>query len=725
MLDKTRDFVFDIETYKTAFTFSIVRGDGKFPATFEVSFRCNEFDRVLKACDTMINNNYRLVGFNNIGFDYPILHELLINREKYSSMSGKQLALKVHQLAQKQIDSYKDGFGNTIKSDECLIKQVDLYRIHHFNNKAKATSLKLLEFNMRMPDIQDLPFPVDATLTGEQIDKLKEYNAHDVYCTRMFYEASESQISFRDDLSLKLGKDFTNHDDTKIGAEYFQMELEKNNVKTYVFKNGKRVMAQTPRDKIKIGECLFDYLKFTRPEFQALHKWFASQIIHETNGVFSNLPEHKLGDVAKYAEMVVKRKKFKTKPTDYDIAEFKSEYPLGWIEEEELKATEYAFDADGNHVLEPVLDAFGNVDKKKKPKKKRIPKKSYWMCWNEAETLNVVINGFRYDYGVGGIHGSLSSKVVVENRSYLLRDADVSSMYPNLSIRNNLYPQHLGETFCKVYEDMYNQRKSYGKKTAENAMLKLALNGTYGKSNDKYSVFYDPKFTMSVTIGGQLSLSMLIDMLLVRVPNILMIQCNTDGITVAIPREHEHLYNTVCDEWQKITKLDLEFVDYKSMYISNVNNYLAVYTDGKTKNKGMYEYKDLAWHKNQSALIIPMAAEAAMVHGKDLREFIMNHPDKYDFMLRTKVPRSSKLVLVNQDGTETQLQNICRYYPCKTGGKLVKIMPPLEEGGEDRRLGIDTEWNVKPCNNILDFADDVNYEYYINEAEKLIIKKEK
>jgi hypothetical protein len=48
-------------------------------------------------------------------------------------------------------------------------------------------------------------------------------------------------------------------------------------------------------------------------------------------------------------------------------------------------------------------------------------------------------------------------------------------------------------------------------------------------------------------------------------------------------------------------------------------------------------------------------------------------------------------------------------------------MPPLEEGGELRRLGIDTDWNVKTCNNIKDFNwKDLNYEYYISEAKKLI-----
>jgi hypothetical protein len=48
-------------------------------------------------------------------------------------------------------------------------------------------------------------------------------------------------------------------------------------------------------------------------------------------------------------------------------------------------------------------------------------------------------------------------------------------------------------------------------------------------------------------------------------------------------------------------------------------------------------------------------------------------------------------------------------------------MPPLEGDTEIRRLGIDTDWDVKSCNNIADFSwTDLNYDYYINEARKLI-----
>lgn len=148
----------------------------------------------------------------------------------------------------------------------------------------------------------------------------------------------------------------------------------------------------------------------------------------------------------------------------------------------------------------------------------------------------------------------------------------------------------------------------------------------------------------------------------------------------------------------------------------------------KVKRKGAYQYEGLGWHQNQSALVIQKAVEAAMVYGKDIREFIENHTkvDIMDFMLRTKVDRSSRLVLVttNEDGTETEVeqQRICRYYPCKTGGKLIKIMQPLEGKDEERRMSIDAEWNVKTCNNMDNFENDIDIEYFVKEAEKLMIQ---
>jgi len=167
----------------------------------------------------------------------------------------------------------------------------------------------------------------------------------------------------------------------------------------------------------------------------------------------------------------------------------------------------------------------------------------------------------------------------------------------------------------------------------------------------------------------------------------------------------------------------MEGDNYEVMFINNVNNYISKTESGKVKLKGAYEYNEYTkhgWHKNHSAMVIAKAVEAELIHEIDHEEFIRLHEDKFDFLLRTKVPRSSSLVLVI-DGEDVKQQNICRYYPSKIGGKLVKLMPPLVEGGDIRRLGIDTDWNVKTCNDIDDFDwKDLDYSYYIIEAKKLI-----
>lgn len=142
----------------------------------------------------------------------------------------------------------------------------------------------------------------------------------------------------------------------------------------------------------------------------------------------------------------------------------------------------------------------------------------------------------------------------------------------------------------------------------------------------------------------------------------------------------------------------------------------------KVKRKGAYQYEDLGWHQDQGGLVIRKAANEHILNGTDIRTFIENHEDNYDFMMRTKVPRSSKLVLVMADGTEEQQQNICRFYACNAGADLVKIMPALKDEEEPRRMSIGSGWGMWVCNDVKDFdRNDLNYDYYIAEAEKLVV----
>lgn len=696
-------WIYDIETFPNVFTMTITSMDRKVIRKFHVSQYENDIDKIYKCLDWLHENGHYMVGFNNIGFDYPVLHKVLHYRNLFTKSSGIRIAEQVYRIAMEQIASARGGFPETVAAKDEYVRQVDLFKIHHFDNKAKSTSLKLLQFNMRSDTIEEMPFDVGTVLTKEQADVLLEYNLHDVLKTADFFDMSLPMIEFREQLTEKYDRNFMNHNDTKIGKDYFVMELERQGIPTKKRVGSKTVTIQTPRDVIRLSECIFDYYDFNRPEFLAIVEWFKAQRIVETKGVFTELDEHDLGPVFNYCKYRTRRVKIKCEsndgPSDEELAPYIKLHPKGWVEKVQLNAKfpKYL----GGHY-----------------------KNAYWFNWNEADVLNVVVDGFQFDFGVGGIHGSISETVCRSTTSWMIIDADVSSMYPNLGISNRVYPEHLTERFCDIYQDVYEQRKSYKKGTAENAMLKLALNGVYGDSNNKFGPFYDPMYTMKITINGQLSLCLLAEKLM-DIPEIRFIQINTDGITVAIRREHEEQYKQICADWQKQVNLELEFAYYDKMIIRDVNNYLAIYTDGKVKRKGAYQYEGLGWHQNQSALVIQKAAEAHMLHGMSIEDYIRNHKDPFDFMMRAKMPKSARLQMEYADGSVVPQQRICRYYPAKNGGQLIKIMPPLPSKSEngERRFKIEKGQLVKTCNNMVDFDWDIDYDYYIREAEKLIVGK--
>lgn len=717
-------FIYDLETYPNCFLMGVADMQSRTMKMFEISWRKDQREQMLEYLRNVRRCDGYLCGFNNLSFDEPVLHYFLKNKKVSVS--------ELYTYAMKVIESgYSENkWQYLVKERDRMINQVDLFKINHFDNKAKSTSLKMIEFNSRSDNIEDLPFPVGKNLTSNEIDTLIKYCFHDVKETVKFFESNKTQIDFRIDLGKKYGLNALNWNDTKIGAEYFVMELEKAGIRCY--ENGK--VRQTQRPFIDLVDCIFPYIKFERPEFNAVLDWLKRQRISQTKGVFSDIMEHELGDVAKYALLTTKREKLKNKPTDIEVEQFKKEKPLCWVEEVQLKAKL------------PKKDGGGF-------------KKSYYLCWNIAESLNVVVEGLCYVFGTGGIHASIEKQVVHSDDEYIIEDEDVSSYYPNLAIKNRIYPEHLGVEFCDIYEYLYNLRKSYDKKSAENAMLKLALNGTYGKSNDQYSPFFDPKFTMAITVNGQLSLCMIVEQLL-KLDGMQIIQCNTDGLTFRRKREHEGECKRIVDWWQDTTKLDLERCDYQRMIIRDVNSYVAVKLDGSLKSKGAYEWKDLPNNKNHSALVVKMAAEAYLSKDIDPEEFIRNHKDKHDFMLRTKVPRSSKLVVVDENGVDHQTQNICRYYISTKGMELVKVMPPvtptkeeqvwvnnqlmdevvissktdiakyqkkgytfshtIETPCEDRRFAVEAGWKCKVCNDINDFSWDIDYQYYIERTWKLI-----
>jgi hypothetical protein len=267
-------------------------------------------------------------------------------------------------------------------------------------------------------------------------------------------------------------------------------------------------------------------------------------------------------------------------------------------------------------------------------------------------------------------------------------------------------------------------RFSYPKGTPENKMLKLALNAAgFGDTNNQYSPFYDYQMTITITLNGQLMLCMLSEMLFTGVDSMSLIQANTDGLTVRFKRDSKEQFFDILKEWESRTGMELEKLEYTNMWIRDVNNYIAKSSDGKIKKIGAYK-DDPEWHQNHSSLVVPKAVKAYLIDNIPLEEFIPNHSDKFDFFISYKAVGGAKLVLEKGNGFAKEykeLQNTVRYYISKKGEPLKKVMPPLKESGEERIIGVNVGYDVKICNDAQEFDfGDINYEFYINEAKKLI-----
>lgn len=669
--------VYDIETFPNAFTFYMEQLNSNLKAVWEISDYRDDRRTLIEHFNWLNQTQTPMVGFNNVHFDYPIIHFIFCN--------PNATVRQIYDKAMAIITS-NDRFGHTIWANDRFAPQIDLFKINHFDNPAKSTSLKALQINMRSPSVVDMPVEVGTILTKEQVDNfLIPYNGSDVQKTKNFTLLNKDALNFRLSLIDDFGIDVMNWSDTKIGSK--MMEKKIGYELCYDYSSGRKQTRQTPRAQVNLSEIIFPYILFEHPEFQRIHTYLYNQVLKsEEIKQFSDSPP-----------------KVKTK------------------------------------------GVFTN--------------------------LKATVGGIDFHFGTGGIHGSIEKKCLQSTEEWLIRDIDVASLYPSIAIINNLAPEHLGEQFTKVYSELPKERKRWqaekGKKCVEANTLKLASNGVYGNSNNIYSPFYDPKFTMSITVNGQLLLCMLAERLL-TVPTLKLIQVNTDGITYYIHKNHEPQAAAVCKAWEDLTALTLESADYSRMWIRDVNSYVAESPDGSLKLKGAYwtpdplnyhasvsEAQPPAWHKDLGNVISVRAAVAAMVHGIDPETFIHMSTNPYDFMCRIKVKRSDNLFYGGKE-----IQRNTRYYVSTNGFEMIKVAPPpgdkkegaykkangvteeqykavmLETGGkwdarvctknknvyEQRKTAVQAGHKLTVCNDVKDFNfENVNYTWYINEAKKLIL----
>jgi len=579
-------WVMDFETLSNCFIGVFEAVNSEKTRTFVIHESKNDLQEFLTFLKVNIAFDEWHVSYNGISFDSQITEHILKNANYLSLMKGQDVAKWIYGKAQDTIEKSRNNEYSDFPEWKLSIQQIDVFKINHWDNQAKKSSLKWIQFSMDYPTIQDMPISHTECVTSDQIPMIIDYCINDVKSTKKILHLSKPLLNVRTTIKNKYGLNCYNYSNTKLGSELL--------LKLYCDATGKNPFEvkkyRTYRDSIDIGKILFPYFKFQSAPFISFFEMLKTKIIYNTKNDF-----------------------------EY-TAQFK---------------------------------------------------------------------GFTFYYGSGGIHQCIKSGVYKADDEFIIKDLDVASLYPSIACVNEMYPEHLGKEFFKVYKndlvDVRLAEKVKPKADKDMAIIegfKEASNAAFGNSNSEYSWLFDSSYAMETTINGQLLITMLVEDLLINIPEAKLLQTNTDGATLYFSKKYVNIYESICKNWEKITKLTLEFADYKAMYVWDINNYISIYTDGNYKCKGRFEWEDLAnhkythLHKNKSFLIIPKAIFNYFVNDIDPETFLKENQNIFDYCGGVKIKGDwafEEHFVVKNEYKINKLQNTIRYFISNSGSKIIKV----------------------------------------------------
>lgn len=281
--------IYDIETMQELFLVCIYNPETKQWHEFQVSKNTNQIDAFVRFTEDY--KDYYWVGYNNLRFDSQVVEWIIRNHQNWHEIGALEVTARIAQKAADVIhDANYDVFPE-YREEWLANKQIDLFRVNHYDNKNRRVSLKRLEFEMDLENIEEMPIHHTKTdMTDEEIQLTIDYCRNDIYATYEFYKVTtgdtehplykgNNQLELRQDIEEEFGIPCLNYSDSKIGDEMIK--------KYYCSEKGIQY-GDLPkkgyfRKEVKAKNCIADYVTFQTPELQQFLKHVQKQVFTLTD----------------------------------------------------------------------------------------------------------------------------------------------------------------------------------------------------------------------------------------------------------------------------------------------------------------------------------------------------------------------------------------------------------------------------------------------------------
>lgn len=274
-------WIMDYETMAGTFIGCFEHFNKKEQHLFIIDAQHNDLEKLYAFFEQNITNKEMHISYNGLAFDAQITQWIIQHYQELLKLSGLQVAQALYGYAQHVISKARAGEFSDYAPHQLKIKQLDIFKMNHWDNPAKMSSLKWIQYSMDWHNVEEMPIHHSTVLTTqEELDMVIAYCWNDVASTKNIFHLSKEQVLLRKTLSQEYKLDLYSASEPRISKELFsyflceKLGLDKKELR----------QRRTPRSHIVLADCILPYIKFKTPEFQGVLDYMKSKVITETKG---------------------------------------------------------------------------------------------------------------------------------------------------------------------------------------------------------------------------------------------------------------------------------------------------------------------------------------------------------------------------------------------------------------------------------------------------------
>jgi len=283
-MTKSTHWVMDYETIVNCFVAVFVDyKDSNAKHLFVIHDQRNDLPKFLDFLDRCIKSKQWHISYNGLAFDAQVTEFILANRSRLLTLDSNGITKEIYSFVQDLLARKDQNVFPPYSPNRMKIKQLDLFKMNHWDNKAKMSSLKWIQYSMDWNNVEEMPHPHFEPVTDSHtLTQVVDYCLNDVLSTKEILKHSKEQIQLRKDLTKEYNIDLYSASEPRISKELFlhflhnKLGWEKSEIK----------QLRTHRDYIVLANCILPYISFETPEFNKVLDYFRTKVITSTKDGF-------------------------------------------------------------------------------------------------------------------------------------------------------------------------------------------------------------------------------------------------------------------------------------------------------------------------------------------------------------------------------------------------------------------------------------------------------